>query len=64
MDLQHPQPAQKMPSTVFTGDVYMTPVYTGSGPSRMTIALVRFTPGAHTNWHSHDVGQPCTSPKG
>jgi quercetin dioxygenase-like cupin family protein len=23
----------------------------------MTVALVRFTPGAHTNWHSHAVGQ-------
>lgn len=57
MKLQHPQPTQKMPATVFTGDVYMTPVHSGSGPSRMTVALVRFTPGARTNWHSHDVGQ-------
>ena len=23
----------------------------------MTVALVRFTPGARTNWHSHTVGQ-------
>jgi quercetin dioxygenase-like cupin family protein len=23
----------------------------------MTVALVRFTPGARTNWHSHAVGQ-------
>ena len=23
----------------------------------MTVALVRFTPGAHTNWHRHSVGQ-------
>ena len=23
----------------------------------MTVALVRFTPGAHTNWHRHAVGQ-------
>ena len=24
---------------------------------RSTVALVRFTPGARTNWHSHAVGQ-------
>ena len=23
----------------------------------MIVSLVRFTPGAHTNWHSHTVGQ-------
>jgi quercetin dioxygenase-like cupin family protein len=23
----------------------------------MVVSLVRFTPGAHTNWHSHAVGQ-------
>jgi hypothetical protein len=47
----------KTPARNFTGDVYMTPIYNGTGPSRMTVALVRFTPGAHTNWHSHAVGQ-------
>ena len=26
-------------------------------PVRPTAALVRFTPGARTNWHSHAVGQ-------
>ncbi|NUT35273.1 MAG: cupin domain-containing protein [Hamadaea sp.] len=35
----------------------MTPIYNGAGPSRMIVALVRFTPGAHTHWHSHAVGQ-------
>jgi quercetin dioxygenase-like cupin family protein len=35
----------------------MTRVYNGTAPSRMTVALVRFTPGARTNWHSHAVGQ-------
>ncbi|MEV6490102.1 cupin domain-containing protein, partial [Actinoplanes sp. NPDC051633] len=57
MHLQPVQPAVKMPASRFTGDVYMTPVYNGTGPSRMTVALVRFTPGAHTYWHSHAVGQ-------
>jgi quercetin dioxygenase-like cupin family protein len=26
-------------------------------PSRMIVSLVRFTPGARTNWHSHAIGQ-------
>jgi len=57
MELQTPRPAAKAPAQAFTGDVYVTPVYSGTEPSRMTVALVRFTPGAHTNWHSHAVGQ-------
>ncbi|SCL20996.1 Cupin domain protein [Micromonospora pallida] len=57
MKLQAVQSTIKMPSQAFTGDVYMTPIYNGTGPSRMTVALVRFTPGARTNWHSHAVGQ-------
>jgi len=57
MELQHPRPTVKTPASAFTGDVYMTPLYNGAGPSRMTAALVRFTPGARTNWHSHAVGQ-------
>jgi quercetin dioxygenase-like cupin family protein len=57
MELQHPRATVKTPASSFVGDVYMTPVYTGTGPSRMTVALVRFTPGARTNWHRHAVGQ-------
>ena len=57
MELHHPKPTVKTPATQFTGDVYMTPIYRGTAPSRMTVALVRFTPGAHTNWHRHEVGQ-------
>jgi quercetin dioxygenase-like cupin family protein len=57
MELQNPRPTVKTPASNFTGDVYMTPIYFGAEPSRMTVALVRFTPGAHTNWHRHAVGQ-------
>ena len=57
MDLQPVRPTVKTPALNFTGDVYMTPIYFGTGPSRMTVALVRFTPGARTNWHRHAVGQ-------
>jgi quercetin dioxygenase-like cupin family protein len=57
MELLPVRPTVKTPGQTFTGDVYMTPIYTGTGPSRMTVALVRFTPGARSNWHSHAVGQ-------
>jgi quercetin dioxygenase-like cupin family protein len=57
MELLPVRPTVKTPSQAFTGDVYMTPIYNGTGPSKMTAALVRFTPGARTNWHSHAVGQ-------
>ena len=57
MELQHVHPTVKTPAEWFTGDVFMTPIYRGTEPSRMSISLVRFTPGAHTNWHRHAVGQ-------
>jgi quercetin dioxygenase-like cupin family protein len=57
MELKSVDPTVKTPAQNFTGDVYMTPIYKGTEPSRMTVALVRFTPGARTNWHSHAVGQ-------
>ncbi len=57
MELQPVRQTLKMPAQAFTGDVYMTPIYQGAAPSRMTVALVRFTPGARTNWHSHALGQ-------
>jgi quercetin dioxygenase-like cupin family protein len=57
MELQPVNPTAKAPAQRFTGDVYLTPIFTGTGPSRMSITLVRFTPGARTNWHRHAVGQ-------
>ena len=57
MELQSPRPTAKGPGRTFTGDVYVTPIYSGQEPSRMVVALVRFTPGARSNWHSHAVGQ-------
>ena len=47
----------KTPSSNFTGDVWMNPVFAGDGTSRLTCGFVRFTPGARTNWHSHVNGQ-------
>ena len=57
MELKPVNPTVKTPAQNFTGDVFLTPIYNGAGPSRMIVALVRFTPGARTNWHSHAVGQ-------
>ena len=39
----------KTPADNFTGDVWMNPVFSGDGTSRLTCGLVRFTPGARTN---------------
>src|SRR3954469_12819153 len=47
----------KTPAQNFTGDVWMNPVFTGDGTSQLTVAMVRFTPGARTNWHRHANGQ-------
>ena len=47
----------KTPSSNFTGDVWLNPVFGGDRTSQLTCGLVRFTPGARTNWHSHPLGQ-------
>ncbi|SHN39468.1 (R)-mandelonitrile lyase [Cryptosporangium aurantiacum] len=57
MELLPVRPTVKTPASNFTGDVYMTPIFFGTLPSHLTVALVRFTPGARTNWHRHGVGQ-------
>ena len=57
MELKPVTPTAKAPASTFTGDVYVNPIYRGEEPSRMIVSLVRFTPGARTNWHSHAVGQ-------
>jgi quercetin dioxygenase-like cupin family protein len=57
MELNPVQPTVKGPAQNFAGDVYRTAIYNGTGSSRMIVALVRFTPGAHTHWHVHAVGQ-------
>ena len=54
-----PKPATiKNPPEQFTGDVWLDVI---AGPQdddqRMTVALVRFAPGARTAWHSHARGQ-------
>jgi quercetin dioxygenase-like cupin family protein len=57
MDKNSSSATVKTPSSNFTGDVWMNPVFGGDGTSQLTCGLVRFTPGARTNWHSHVNGQ-------
>ncbi len=45
------------PAQAFTGDVYVNPIKQAEEPSRLLASIVRFTPGARTNWHSHALGQ-------
>lgn len=57
MELKPISPTAKAPGQNFTGDVYVNQVKTPDEPSRLIVGYVRFTPGAHTNWHSHVLGQ-------
>jgi quercetin dioxygenase-like cupin family protein len=45
------------PGDWFTGSVYLDTVAQPSPPSRTAAALVHFTPGARTAWHTHPLGQ-------
>lgn len=44
-------------AAMFTGDVYIDILAKGESPSRVRVNAVHFTPGAHTAWHRHAVGQ-------
>lgn len=41
----------------FTGDVYVDAVAAPAAASDVAAALVHFTPGARTAWHTHPHGQ-------
>ncbi|MEO6858971.1 MAG: cupin domain-containing protein [Solirubrobacteraceae bacterium] len=45
------------PSDWFTGTVHIDTIAAPSPPSRVGAALVHFTPGARTAWHTHPYGQ-------
>src|SRR4051812_35176137 len=47
----------KGPADWFTGDVYIDTVAAATDHSRFAGALVHFTPGARTAWHTHPNGQ-------
>jgi quercetin dioxygenase-like cupin family protein len=51
-------PTTKNPPERFTGDVWLDPIAAPREKGqRMTVAKVRFAPGARTAWHSHARGQ-------
>ncbi|MDT0262877.1 (R)-mandelonitrile lyase [Jatrophihabitans lederbergiae] len=57
MKLTAPSKTATAPAQAFTGDVYVNPIKQAEEPSRLLASIVRFTPGARTNWHSHALGQ-------
>ncbi|UGQ11080.1 cupin domain-containing protein [Yinghuangia sp. ASG 101] len=57
MHLTPSTPTAKGPADRFTGDVYLNMISAPAEPAYMVAALVRFTPGARTNCHSHARGQ-------
>ena len=48
---------RKGPADWFTGDVYIDAVAAPEATSTFAAALVHFTPGARTAWHTHPHGQ-------
>ncbi len=48
---------QPGPGDWFTGTVFIDSIATPSGGSRLGAAMVHFTPGARTAWHTHPHGQ-------
>jgi len=51
------QPSTKGPVEYFTGTVRIDPLINPPEPSRLSMALVTFEPGARTAWHTHPFGQ-------
>lgn len=50
-------PSQRAPSQYFTGSVWQDPIVEAQAPARVRSVIVRFDPGARTNWHRHPLGQ-------
>ena len=45
------------PTDWFTGIAFIDTIAAASDPSRAAAALVHFSPGARTAWHTHPYGQ-------
>ena len=51
-------PSRQAPAQYFTGTVWQDPVIEAPNPpDGVRATLVRFDPGARTNWHTHPAGQ-------
>jgi quercetin dioxygenase-like cupin family protein len=57
LEILKKQPTVKAPADWFTGDVWFDVIHAGEEPSRMRANMVRFSPCARTDWHSHVMGQ-------
>lgn len=58
MNIEPIGPTVKNPPERFHGDVWLDGIAAPhEADQRMTVALVRFAPGARTAWHSHARGQ-------
>lgn len=51
------QPSGVGPETTFTGPVRIDQYFEVEAPGRTGSAIVTFSPGARTAWHSHPAGQ-------
>ena len=58
MDIEPRTPSSKAPPERFAGDVWVDVIAAPHTDDQgMTVATVRFAPGARTAWHSHARGQ-------
>jgi quercetin dioxygenase-like cupin family protein len=57
MEISREAATAKGPAETFTGEVFVDSITRGLPSSRLSVAAVRFTPGARTAWHSHQGGQ-------
>ena len=58
MQIENLPATVKGPAAMFAGDVWFDVIAPPhEQPSRMRVNVVHFSPGAHTAWHSHAVGQ-------
>lgn len=51
------QPSATGPEATFTGQVRIDRYFESEAPARSGSAIVTFSPGARTAWHSHPAGQ-------
>jgi len=52
------------PETYFTGRAQIAGLFERPEPSRVTGAIVTFSPGARTAWHTHPAGQTLVVTRG
>ena len=48
MEIQPKKPSTKGPAELFTGDVWVDSIAQGQAPSRLSVGIVHFSPGART----------------